>query len=92
MTDRQLLELLVEKVTGIETEVKDIKTELSDVKTDVSILKIKQDAIMEQTAGLLEFRSQMLADIQAIKETEKSLVQIVGEHEVYIRNLQRHIV
>ena len=99
MTDRQLLELVVEKVTGIETEIRFMKTELSDVKTDVSTLKTdvstmktKQDAIMEQTAGLLEFRAQMQADILEIKEYQKSLAHIVGEHEIYIRNLQRKIV
>ena len=98
-TDRQLLELLVDKVTGIEQEiggikqdVGELKQDVGELKQDVSGLKHKLEAVVEQTAGLLEFRTQVQIDIKELQDSGRSLASIVGEHEIHIRNLQRKIV
>lgn len=84
-TDRQLLELLVDKVTGIEQEISDIKASQKRVES-------RLEAVVEQTAGLLEFRTQVQIDIKELQDNGRTLAGIVGEHEVYIRSQQRKIV
>ncbi len=124
MTDRQLLELLVDKVTGLETgmdcmktNISGLKTEMAEVRSDIGGLKTemtevkmdlvgvktetsglketvnriakRQEAIFEQTAGLLEFRMEMISSVRELKENQRSIFEVLGEHEVQIRNLKR---
>lgn len=49
MTDRELLELLLKKVNGIEENMA--------TKQDVQEINRKLDAVYEQVAGLMEFKT-----------------------------------
>lgn len=50
------------------------------------------DTIYEQTAILLEFRSEVNAKLDKIIEDNKSIYEVLGEHEVAIRTLRRRPV
>lgn len=110
MTDRDLLELLVQKVTGIETKLTEhdnrfagidkklanhdtrftgLESEVKDINTTLNRMETRQDAIFEQTAGLSEFRTEMLSAVKEIQDNQKSLCEIIGEHEMHIRSLRR---
>lgn len=99
MTDRELLELIAQKVVRIEGEITEIKTdivqmkgEIVEIKGDIvqmngkiNDLQQKQDVIMEQTAGLTEFRA---SASNAIENGNDSLEfwkarQIALEEEVF---------
>lgn len=45
MTDRELLELLVHKVTGMEGSIQDLKGEVQGLKVDVQDLKIEMQGV-----------------------------------------------
>lgn len=79
-------------VTGLKTEMKEIKTELKDVKDTVNRIEKRQNGIFEQTAGLLEFRTEVVATLREINENQKSISGVLGEHEIQIRNLRRRPV
>lgn len=113
MTDRDLLELLVQKVTGLDKKLTEhdyrftgiektlteynnrfsgIETEIKDIKTTLTRIETRQNAIFEQTAGLSEFRTEMLSSVKEIHDNQKSLSEIIGEHEMHIRSLRRRPV
>lgn len=52
MTDRELLELLVHKVTGMEGSIQDLKTEMREVKTDVRSLKTEMQEVKADVQNL----------------------------------------
>jgi hypothetical protein len=106
MNDREILELLLHKVTSIESDVSTLKTDVSTTKTDVSTtqtdvstlrtgfdtLVVKIDAIFEQTARLTEYHEETTLKLDLIIEDQKSIYEIIGEHEVAIRTLRRKAV
>ena len=49
----------------------------------------KLDAVYEQTAQLIEFRNEVNLKLDNILEDNKSIHEILGEHEVSIRTLRR---
>ena len=99
MTDRQLLELLVEKVTGIETDVSILKLRLDGLECMVNTVQSmfyrvegKVEGIFEQTDGLLTFRTEMKSSTKEIHENQQVLSGITGEHEMYIRRMRQRSV
>ena len=93
-------------VSELKTDVSELKRDVSELKTDVAILKtrmgklessvdqirIRQDIIFEQTAGLLEFRTEVRAILLEIQDSQLATSHILGEHEISIRNLRRRSV
>jgi regulator of replication initiation timing len=106
INDREILELLLHKVTSIESDVSTLKTDVSTTKTDVSTLKtdvttlrtefdslvVKIDTIFEQTARLSEYHEETTLKLDLIIEDQKSIHEIIGEHEVANRTLRRRAV
>ncbi len=100
------LQLILDKLQDMSSDIKELKTDVAELKTDVAELKTdvkeikvrlekvetRQEAIFEQTAGLIEFRQTTEKTLAQILDQQVTLVHIVGEHEVYIRTLQRRIV
>lgn len=93
-------------VTELKTDVAELKTDVTELKTDVTELKIgignleitvdqirvRQDVIFEQTAGLLEFRTETKGILLDIQDSQLATSHILGEHEITIRNLRRRLV
>ncbi len=52
----------------------------------------KLDAVIEQTAQLVEFRTEVNIKLDNIIEDNKSIHEMLGEHEVSIRTLKRKVV
>ncbi len=76
-------------VAELKTDVAELKTDVAELKTDVKHLNHKMDAVYEQTGGLSEFRTVTLYELREIKENQKSILEIIAEHDVQIRNLRR---
>ncbi len=70
------------KVVGLEGRMENVEKELEELNRAV-------DAIYEQTADLTEFKSETIFKLDEIMENNKSFYEIIGEHEVAIRNLRR---
>lgn len=76
-------------IKGLQTDVSGLKSDVMELRTDVKELKEKVNAIYDQTAVLTEFRTETNLKLDNIIEDNKSIHEILGEHEVAIRTLQR---
>lgn len=65
---------------------------LDDLKGDVKDLQQKTQSVVEQTAELLEFRTETTVTLQDIRDSQLTLSHILGEHEVNIRKLMRKAI
>lgn len=72
MTDRELLELLVDKVTNIEQDFFGVKTDVSSLKTDVSSLKSDVSTLKSDVSSLKK-------DVSSIKEEQIFMKQAIFE-------------
>lgn len=52
----------------------------------------KLNAVYEQTANLLEFRTEVIGKLEQISKDQKSIMGLLGEHEIAIRTLKRKSV
>ncbi|MBU5442843.1 hypothetical protein [Paenibacillus sp. MSJ-34] len=85
-----------EDIKGIKAELEEVKAEqrktnerLDRLETKVDRQEVTINAIFEQTANLIEFRSEATSKLETIIEDQKSIHEILGEHEVSIRTLRR---
>ncbi len=83
---------LTSDVTGMKSDVSTLKSDVSTLKSDMSKFERKLDAVFEQTAGLLEFKTDVTEKLNQIIDDNISLQEIVGEHEVAIRSLRRRAI
>lgn len=97
---------LCNDVSSLKTDVSSLKTDVSLLKIDVSTLKVdmatlketvdkiqtRQDGIFEETAFLTEFRFETLSILNELKENQKSMYELLGEHDIQIRSLRRRPV
>ena len=56
MTDRELLELLVKKVTEMDSRISNIETNMA-TKQDMQEISRKIDTVYEHVAGLTEYKT-----------------------------------
>ena len=66
---------------GVKTDIGGLRADMGEVKTDIGGLKIdmwevtrKIDGIMEQTAGLLEYRTESLERMQTVENSVDLLI------------------
>jgi len=98
---KEILERLTEigqDIKGIKTDVAELKTGVTGLKTRMGTLenaveqiKVRQEVIIEQTAGLMKFRTETKANLEELQENQLSITHILGEHEVDIRGLRRRL-
>lgn len=79
MTDRELLELLVDKVTNIEQDFFGVKTDVSSLKTDVSSLKSDVSSLKSDVSSLKTDVSTLKKDVSSIKEEQIFMKQAIFE-------------
>ena len=77
------------KVDATEKKVGTIENKIDVVEKKVDTVVKKLDAVCEQTANLMEFRTEVNAKLDIIVEDNKSIHELLGEHEVSIRTLRR---
>lgn len=96
MTDRELLELIAQKVSNMEQDTSLIKTQqaehgeiLQALRHSSEVQKGQHDALQMEVVKLSGEVKQGFSDLT---EVQKSLVEMYGEHEVEIRALRRRPV
>ena len=82
MTNEEFQRLVLE-------ELRDLKAGQSKLEEGQSRMEKKLDAVFEQTAWLTEFRTEANMKLDNLIEDNKSIHEILGEHEVSIRTLRR---
>lgn len=94
---------LKEGQSSLRADVSSLKEGQASLRADVNSLKEGQksleegqkriekklDAVYNQTADLTEFKTEVNMKLNRLIEDNKSLHEIVGEHEVAIRTLRR---
>lgn len=90
MTDREILELLLQKMTSMESEVKEIKNEQKKTNERLENIEAKQHIIYEQTGKLSEYHTQTLAHLEqlATKEDLDYFDKKISQHEREIFKLK----
>jgi hypothetical protein len=74
MNDREILELLLQKVTNIETDVAVIKTDVAILQSDVILIK-SDVALIKSDVALIKSDVVLLQSDVAILQTDVSLIQ-----------------
>jgi len=78
MTNEEFQKLVLEKLTTLEDGQNRIEKKL--------------DAVYNQTADLTEFRTETNMKLDRLLEDNKSIQEVLGEHEIAIRTLRRRPV
>lgn len=81
MSENQLLELILQKVTNIEQDVAGVKEDVSVLKEDVSGLKEDVSDLKEDVSGLKE-------DVSELKGRMANVELRVGALEQHVKNIQ----
>ncbi len=78
-------EQLVGRIERLEIGQKQLEVGQGEIRKDIK-------SIIEQTADLTEFRQETNEKLDSLMEDNKSICQILGEHEVSIRTVRRKII
>lgn len=70
--EKEILELL----KNMDTRLSDIEKGQNDIKDEINLINKKLDGVVEQTADLVEFRSEILNKVDGIRE-DLSTVELV---------------
>ncbi|BBB91677.1 MAG TPA: hypothetical protein PKA28_09080 [Methylomusa anaerophila] len=92
MTDRELLELLLQKVTGIEIDVSSLKPDVSTLKSDVSTLKSDVSTLKSDVSTLKSDVSSLKSDVSSLKSDVSTLKSDVSEMKTDISNLEGQMI
>lgn len=80
------------EITGMKSDIMGMKGEIKELKQSQAGFQTKLDLVSEQTAGLIEFRTEVLSRLDSTLEIQKSLLEMYGAHEAEIRALRRRPV
>ncbi|WP_141690684.1 hypothetical protein [Dehalobacter sp. TeCB1] len=81
-----------QRLDGIDQRFDGIDQRLDSMDQRLGKVEHKLDVVVEQTAGLMEFRTETNHKLDKISDDQKSIIQVLGEHEISIRSLQRRPV
>jgi enoyl reductase-like protein len=87
--EKAMYQELIVRLNGLKAGVSELKADVPELKTRVIRIEKKQDTVSEQTAGLLEFRTETLNRLHELQDNQISVSAILGQHEMQIRSLQR---
>ena len=85
MTNEEFQKLVLEELGRLKEGQKSLEEGQNRIEK-------KLDAVYDQTAFLTEFRTEANAKLDNIIEDNKSIHEMLGEHEVSIRTLRRRPV
>jgi len=88
----QRLDSVEQRLDSVEHRLGSVEHRLDSVEENIIGMNRRLDIITEQTAGLLEFRTEVNQKLDQISNDQKSIMGVLGEHEVAIRTLQRRPV
>ncbi len=78
-------------VAELKSDVAELKIRVGNIEVSVEQIKTRQEAIFEQTAGFIEFRTETKATLRDIQDNQLAISAILGEHEINLRGLRRRI-
>jgi uncharacterized coiled-coil DUF342 family protein len=67
LTDREMLEFLVNEVKGIKSELKEVKSEIAEVKSDIKLIKTQQSEHGEMIRSLVHAGETRKAEHDALQ-------------------------
>lgn len=80
------------KMTGLKTGMTGVETKMLGLKTGMTSVEKKTDKITAQVAGNAEQLAATNQSLKQILDDQKSIFEVIGEHEVSIRTLRRRPV
>lgn len=83
---------LKEEIQAVKGELKTVGEEIKTLRQDIGRIDNTLKAVYNQTAVLTEFRTETNKKLDNIMEDNKSIHEILGEHEVSIRTIKRRPV
>ncbi|PAE87708.1 hypothetical protein CHH61_03835 [Shouchella clausii] len=85
LKEKEILELLLKKITDLEAGLKQVKE--NNLEMANGIKELKENIERAQ----LEHNQDVKSEIDDLNEDQKSIREILGDHEVAIRSLRRII-
>jgi len=79
-------------VEELRSEVAELRSEVAELRSEVAELRSRVDELTVGQARIESRLGRIEAEVHEIRENQKSLFEIVGEHDVAIRNLRRRPV
>lgn len=92
MTNEEFQRFVVEKLNSMDSRLGAVEKNLDSMDSRLDAVEKKLDAVCEHTASLVEFRTEVNAKLDVMIEDNKSIHELLGEHEVSIRTLRRRPV
>lgn len=91
MTDSEKLDLLVEKVVIIETDVQGLKQDVKDLKQDVNVLKEDVNDLKQDVNDLKQDVNVLKQDVNVLKQDVKDLKQRTTNIEADVQGLKQDV-
>ena len=83
---------LIRIVGNTNSAVEELRSDVAELRSEVAELRSRVDDLAAGQARIEARLDRIEAEIHEIRETQKSLFEIVGEHDVAIRTLRRRPV
>ena len=91
-TLKQDVGTLKHDVTDLKQDVSTLKHNVTDLKQDVDKIDKTLKIVYDHVGTLTEFRTEVNMKLNSILEDNKSIHELLGEHEVSIRTMRRRPV
>jgi chromosome segregation ATPase len=88
----QMMAELIRIVGNTNSAVEELRSEVAELRSEIAELRSRVDDLALGQASIVSRLGRIEADVHEIKESHKSLIEIVGEHDVAIRTLRRRPV
>ena len=93
--EREILQQILDEVKSIKTDVADLKTDVAELKTEMVVLKDTQksmekklDMVFEETANLMEFRTETIEKIDNLTEKMAAIENVTKDNLYDIAKLK----
>ena len=88
----QMMAELIRIVGNTNAAVEELRSEVAELRSEVAELRSRVDLLAEGQLRIEARLDRLEKDVKEIREDQKALFEIVGEHEVAIRVLRRRPV
>lgn len=85
-------------VSVLKADVSGLKNDMDDLKSIVKRIEARQEIIYNQTANLTEYHTETInkldtlqESVTGLKEANKSILEMYGQHEADIRTMRRKL-
>ncbi|PKM83757.1 MAG: hypothetical protein CVU88_01345 [Firmicutes bacterium HGW-Firmicutes-13] len=82
---------LEEKFSGLDQKFSGLDQKFSGLEEKVDRMEVRLNSVFEQTAGLLEFKTETSQKLEDLIEKMACIYELLGEHDIAIKRLRRKI-